>query len=200
MSDEGKQILESTRNFRKYLGDIGQLLSTAEEMLNKRGYITANDKTAVAPEAVSIEKPQKWLPQVVFRFLKHKENKHILVVISVNIDDLNEPESFAQPIVSAIWFDYGEGNEVKKGSEQKATKNTWIYKFSRIILRLKNPSLEGKMIDIFPELIKYFEDYGILSSQALAVPLVDIRSEHDIKEKIIKPLIESLNSRINQCG
>ena len=30
--------------------------------------------------------------------------------------------------------------------------------------------------------------------------LGDIRSEHDIKEKIIKPLIESLNSRINRCG
>ena len=37
----------------------------------------------------------------------------------------------------------------------------------------------------------------ISSSQALAVPLVNIQSERDIEEKIISPLVESLNGVIN---
>ena len=197
MSDEGKQILESTRNFRKYLEDIGQLLSTAEARLIKLRYEAVPDSTAFAGGTVSIEKPKQWLLQDAFRFFKHKNNSHILAVVSVIIDDLNELDSFIQPIVSALWFNYGKGNEVKKKPVQKATKNGWMYKFSRTVLDLKNPDLEGKMIDIHPELEKYFEKFGILSSQALAVPLVDIRSERDIEEKIISPLVKSLDGKIN---
>ena len=57
MSEEGKRILESTCNFRNYLEDIGKLLSTTEALLNKLGYKTALDKTAIVVEAISIEKP-----------------------------------------------------------------------------------------------------------------------------------------------
>ncbi len=191
--------MESTRNFRNYLEDIGKLLSTTEASLNKLGYKTALDKTAIVVEAISIEKPQKWLPQAVFRFLQHKENEHILVGISVIIDDLNEPESFEQPMISVLWFDYGKGNVIKKGEERnsKIDGNTWVYKFSKLILDLKNTNLEDKMTDIFPELEEYLGKFGILASQALAVPLVNIRSERNIEEKIISPLVVSLNGKVN---
>ena len=53
------------------------------------------------------------------------------------------------------------------------------------------------MNDIFPELEEYFGKFGILASQALAVPLVEIQSERDIEEKIITPLVESLNGKFN---
>ena len=199
MSGEGKQILESTRNFQNYLENIGKLLSTTEALLNKLGYKIAYDRTAIVVEAISIDKPQKWLPQVVFRFLQHKENSHILVCISVIIDDLTEPELFEQPMISVLWCDYGKGNVIKKGEERssKISRNTWIYKFSKLILRVKSTNLEGPMNDIFPELKDYFDEFGILASQALAVPLVDIQTERDIEEKIISPLVESLNGVIN---
>ena len=197
MSEEGKKILESTKNFRKYLEDIGQLLSTAEARLIKLRYEAVPDSTVFAGGTTSIEKPKQWLLQDAFRFFKHKNNSHILAAVSVIIDDLNELDSFSQPMVSALWFNYGKGNEVKKKPVQKPAKYGWMYKFSRTILDLKNPDLEGKMIDIYPELGKHFEKFGILSSQALAVPLVDIRSERDIEEKVISPLVESLDGKIN---
>lgn len=195
MSDYGKQILESTRNFRDYLENIGKLLSTTMDLLSKLGYKIAQDKTAVYGESYSLDNPQKWLPETVFLFLQHKENKHILVGISVIIDYLKEPESFEQPIISVLWFDYGKGNDIKKGEERskKNNRHTWLYQFSKLILRVKNTDLVGGMNDIYPELKDYFEKFGILASQALIVPLVDIQSGRDIEEKIISPLVESLN-------
>ena len=193
MSDEGKQILSLTRAVRKYLEDIGQLLSTAEGMLGKRGYIKIGD--VAFPYQNSIKNPERWLPQDASRFFKNEENSHILAVISVIIDNLGKPDSFEQPIVSAAWFNCGEGNEVG---------GSWDYILSRIILSVQNFSLKGEMIDISPEL---FEEYKrshnsqmslkILSSQVLAVPLVDIQRERDIEERIIKPLDESLDKKIS---
>ena len=94
-------------------------------------------------------------------------------------------------MISVLWFDYGKGNVIKKDEERssKIDGNTWVYKFSKLILDLKNTNLEGKMNDIFPELEEYFGKFGILASRALAVPLVNIRSERNIEEKIISPLV-----------
>ena len=194
MSGAGKQILESTRKFRKYLLDIGKLLSTTEAMLQD-SYENISGNTACWGGSNSIEWPDYWFPHQAFRFFKHRNYNHILAVISVIIEDLGEPDSFTQPILSAIWFDYGQGNEVQARPVQTPAINTWMYKFSRLILDLKTPDLGGNMIDVFPELKEKFEEFGILSSQALALPLVDIQSERDIDEKIIRPLINSVDKK-----
>ena len=182
MSDDGKQILESTRNFRTYLENVGKLLSTAEAMLEKYGY-EKWDNTACSGGSKSIEWPNYWFPQDAFRFLTHK-NGRILVVISAILDDIDNPDSLEQPLVSTAWFKY------------RKEVGDWKWKFSRIILSAQEYSLDGKMMDIPPE-TEIMGEYKILSSQALAVPLVKIQSEHDIKEKIISPLVESLGGVIN---
>lgn len=182
MSNEGKQILESTRNFRTYLENIGQLLSTAGVMMEKHGYKISGN-TACAGGSTQISLPSYWFPRDAFRFLTHRQNEHILVVISVILDDLDSPCALEQPIVTAAWLNYGE-----------AFGNRWSYNLSRIILDLYTDSLEGKMIDIPPEITRKFSPSPeVLSSQALAVPLVAIQSERNIEEKIISPLVESLN-------
>lgn len=186
MNNAGKQIIESTRNFRNYLRDIGQLLSTAGAMLENHGYKNISGNTACSGGSNSIENPNYWFPRNAFRFLTHKQNDHILIVISVILDDLDSPCVLEQPIVTAAWFDYGE-----------AFGNSWDYNLSRIILELHPDNFEGKMIDILPEITRKFNfSPEILSSQALAVPLVAIQSEPDIQNYIITPLIESLQSRI----
>lgn len=199
MNDEGRQIIQSTRNFRKYLKNIALLLLCAEAILSLRGYKAYGGNKKVAIDTGSIDSSannsEAWLPQDAFRFFIHKEKRNILAVISVIIDDLHKPDSFTQPIVSAAWFDCGKGNTVG---------NNWGYVLSRAILCSQNFSLDGKMTEIPPDLI---EDYKrlynasfsleIVSSQALAVPLVNIRTERDIEEKIISPLVESLSGIIN---
>lgn len=184
MSDEGKQILESTRNFRNYLENVGKLLSTAGAMLEKHGYEIYSNKAYVG-SSTSIEWPDYWFPQDAFRFLTHKKGR-ILVVISAILDDRHNPDSLEQPLVSAAWFKYG-----------KEVGDNWEWDFSRIILSVQEYSLDGKMMDVPPE-TEIIDEYKILSSQALAVPLVEIQSEGDIEEKIITPLVESLNGKNQQ--
>ena len=184
MSDEGKQILEATRNFRTYLENVGKLLSTAGAMLEKHGYEIYSN-TASVGVSNSIEWPKKWIPRDAFRFFTHN-NGRILVVISVILDDLGNPDSLKQPLVSAAWFKYRNRKEAEY----------WGWNFSRIILSVQEYSLDGKMMDVPPE-TEIMGEYKILSSQALAVPLVDIQSERDIEEKIIYPLVESVSGVIN---
>ena len=184
MSDQGKQILESTRNFREYLENVSKLLSTAGDMLEKHGYETGNktgNNKACGGVSTSIKKPNKWILEDAFRFLTHK-NGHILVVISAILDDIENPDALEQPLVSAAWFKYGKEVELED----------WKWSFSRIILSVQEYSLDGKIMDVPPE-TEIIAGYKILSSQALAVPLVDIQSERDIEEKIITPLVQSLS-------
>ena len=180
MSDDGKQILQSIRNFRSYLENIGKLLSTAGAMLEKRGYEIYSN-TASVGVSNSIERPNYWILRDAFRFLTHK-NGRILVVISVILDDLDNPDSLEQPLVSAAWFKYSK--EV----------GDWEWHFSRIILCVQEYSLDGRMMEVPPE-TEIISGYKILSSQALAVPLLEIQSERDIAEKIITPLVESINEK-----
>ena len=180
MSDQGKQILESTRNFREYLENVSNLLSTAGDMLEKHGYETCSN-TACIGVSSTIKRPNYWILEDAFRFFTLK-NGHILVVISAILDDIENPDALVQPLVSAVWFKYGKEVEVED----------WKWNFSRIILSVQEYSLDGKIMDVPPE-TEIIADYKILSSQALAVPLVDIQSERDIEEKIITPLVQSLS-------
>ena len=187
MSDAGKQILESTRKFRKYLLDIGQLLSTAGAMLEQHGYRNIAGNTACSGGSYSIESPNYWFPRNAFRFLTHEQNDHILVVISVILDDLDSLCALKQPIVTAAWFYYGE-----------AFGNRWDYDLSRIILDFYTENMEGEMIDTPPEITRKFSPTPeILSSKTLAVPLIAIQSERNIEEKIISRLVTSLDEIIN---
>ena len=187
MSDAGKEILESTRKFRRYLEDIGKLLSTAEEMLEKQGFQRIDGSQAVDQRGrADIGRPGRWFPQDAFRFLTHEKNKRLLVVISVIMDDIDRPDSLDQPIVSAAWLECTNGANDRRDE------------LSRIIFILEPPKRDESMIEIPPEEIKKFPRNqikgDILSSQALAVPLIDIVGPKEIKEKIITPLMESLKT------
>ena len=188
MSDAGKQILESTRKFRKYLKDIGQLLSTAEEMLAIHGFRAGNYYQAVSKvETADIRWPDWWLPEDAFRFLPYEKNVRLLVVLSVIMDDINNPESLKQPIVSAAWYKY----------KDESSEYNWNVGFSRNILKLEGLQFDGKMNDIPPEKItppKEIKGGAIATCKALAVPLVEIVSPKDIEKKIITPLLASLES------
>lgn len=181
MCDEGQQILESTRNFRRYMENVGELLSTAEAMMTNHGYESCGN-TACSGGSNSIDWPNYWVPQDAFRFLAHK-NGRILIVISAILDDIDSPDSLEQPLVSAAWFKYG-----------KKVGNKWSYDLSRIILSVQEYSLDGEMNTIPTEITSEFSSsVEISSSQALAVPLVNIQSERDIEGQIISPLVESLS-------
>ena len=183
VSNTGKQILQSTQKFRDYLKDIGTLLTTAEGMLKKQGFETCSNKAVDKDSTASIESPEWWLLYDAFRFLKHRDNIRLLVVISVIIDFGGNEVSPEQPIVSAAWYKYKE----------ESSEHNWNYSFSRNILKLGQFEPDGRMIPIPPDRITHIEEGAIASCEALAVPLVKIVSPKDIEEKIITPLLESLN-------
>ena len=186
MSDAGKEILKSTQNFREYLKDIGRLLSTAEDMLKNQDYETAGNQAVDKVESADIRWPDWWFPQDAFRFL-HKDNARLLVVISVIIDNIKNQDSLEQPIVSAAWYKYKE----------ESIKYNWNPSFSRNVLELESFKPDGSMTPIPLDRITpptQIKGGAISSCKVLAVPLVDIASPKDIKERIITPLLESLKS------
>ena len=187
MSDPGKQLLESTRNFRNYLVDIGRLLSTAEEMLKKQGFERAGNQAVDKNSSASIEKPEWWLLYDAFRFLKHKDNIRLMVVISVIIDFGDDEVSLEQPIVSAAWYKYKE----------ESREYNWSLSFARNILKIQSFKPDGRIIPIPPDRItppNQIKGGAISSCKILGVPLVDIASPKEIEERIITPLLKSLKS------
>lgn len=165
---------------------IGQLLSAAEEMLAIHGFKAGNYYQAVPKvETTDIRWPARWPPEDAFRFLPHEKNVRLLVVISVIMDDINNPESLEQPIVSAAWYKY-------KDESSEHNRNVG---FSRNILKSERFPLDGKIKDISTEQITLpseIEGGTLAYCKALAIPLVEIDTPEKIEEKIIAPLLESL--------
>ena len=153
-------------------------------MLVKQGFEPANNQAVSKEQTADIRWPEWWFPYDAFRLL-HKEDTRLLVVISVIMDE--EEVSFEQPIVSAAWYKYKE----------ESIKYNWNVSFSRNILKLEQLELDGRMMLIPPARItppRQIEGGAIASCEALAVPLVEINSPKDIEERIITPLLESLEN------
>ena len=184
MNENGINIVNGFRTLRKFCGQVSLLLTTADGLMQELDWRQAAGSTAIADLSKSVHSPDGWLPCYFCRFYEHSEYKHLLVFISVLVEEIEQPELIDQAIVTAGWIDYGVGN--KRGD--------WQYWFSQWHLWMSEPTHDGRLREDDTRVEwKTNAPKGVLKAATFAHPLDEITSGDVLKERIVTRLVAEID-------
>lgn len=193
--DEASVFLVSIRSFVQMYKDIATLLTCADELMSKKGWIPlVNGKRgnqAVAHASKSIKLPAKWLPLLIYReYVKSIAESGELrtsAFISVTLDypDL-EPDNkpITDPFIAAGYYMHAQ-DRLKDWPRLYAAN-----------LFAGNIDQHGSFIDIQAEWIdenawkKHHDSFH--GGRSKAVVLSAIKTQDDLQSLIVAPLLDEL--------
>lgn len=147
------------QELRKLCEQISLMLRTVDEQMGIEGWEAASNTAKSYTD--SLLAPKKWIPYEIFRLFKNKEYPHLLAYVSVLLDDDIEgeyAEEITEPLVTAGYFDYGQGKHVD---------DNWEYGYVRWYGYMENHIDDGRIyqeeykdeIHITQEQWKQFDKY-----------------------------------------
>ena len=161
------------------------LLKTAEGWLTdeERGFEPLCGSVALSYGTASIHHPGRWLPHMAFRFFRPEPNdQHRVAFVSVILcprtPDKHERD-FEEPIVTAGWFRFAEPCE-------KFTAYWWSGMATWFDID-RDGTLGSWRADPGDTC-----ESGTTEQHVLAVPLVEVTSSDVLVERVLKPLVGSL--------
>lgn len=174
---EGETILGAIRQLRELHRNVSLLLKTADSAMTEKGWVNAkSDATALHEMSYSINSPDQWMPWEVFRYYKHKDHPTLLASTAVLLDDFEG--RIPEPLVTAALFAFGPGQDFSKFYN-------W---FACIFKAVPAREAHGAFFDISrPQLPQDWQS-DFTHAWCFALPLVNINSENDLRQRIAQPL------------
>ncbi len=183
----GKEILAGLSEARRFLDQVALLIQTGEDLLLEAGWEGMNGNKC-SDLSAHLYRPRKWMPSDVHRFYTagadNEDNRNVILFVSVLLDNERDWGGFQEPWVSCGLYKF------ETEEEAKAFKD---WKWAKAALEDKHDP-DGTFHDgtIDPE--KREEYSGLVYEAMMALPLLEIGSAEDLKEKIIDPLLKKLDS------
>jgi hypothetical protein len=188
MSEDGKNILKMIKQNKKLFEEMALLLKTSDEQMQKNGW-EADGSGAIYDMSKSLNDPQRWLPNYLFRIYFNSEYENILAYVSILLDDDvygGYEDIITEPLITAGYFDYGEGNKVEE-YQQWFTKwyGFWMEKRreDEIIYEDKK-NWKKEWEERFPKDDVDFEHY-----RCFGIPLTSITNTSELESKIVNHLL-----------
>lgn len=182
MSDDGKNIIATFQQLRRFCEQISLLLGSVDALMASEGWKPTGNSPVMVGVSYSLQLPRYWIAQDFFRFYKHEKHRNILAFVSVLADDATDEGSLKEPILTAGWFDYGEGTEVG---------DQWEYEWRRWHLRMPERTDDGKLLsadsEIWPK-----ESLPFRRVSTSGMPLTSIVDVEGLKGNIIEPLLQAI--------
>jgi hypothetical protein len=190
MTDAGGNVLLAVRQIRDLFEEISRLISTANSLMEEQGWNSAIDYSKAISVSNALAQPRSWLPYEIFGLYRSPDLPHIFAFITVILDHRREQERLAEPLLSAGWFDYGEGNKARTNPP---------YSFAGWHLEVPDRKNDGTKVatnlQTAPRRIRgQMEKHRIDTVTTFALPLVAIGDSNALKEKVIGPLLSSFDS------
>ena len=178
----GNEILGSLRQLARFYSDCALLLKTAEACLADAGWQNVTGNRGIADLSKSIEYPEFWPPYYAFRFFGSDRHKSLMAFVSVIFDLPEEPRLITEPLVSAGWFEFGEG----------VIPDDKEYYFATLHLWMPNRKDDGTFFQLDPRKEWPDEGYKISQLTTLAVPLVSVTNSQCLRDRVIEPLLRRI--------
>lgn len=185
----GRDIYQAMRSLRTFHEQVALLLQTADAMMAEAGHDVHRScqSTAVAYYSYVVDKAPQWTPEFAFRWYAVPADEHVAAFISVILcprDPVPGVPPFEEPLVSCGVgrFDLG----VPYGNK--------LYHRARAIL-WTNVDRDGTWGLHQPALGKE----GPMRIDLMAVPLVQVTSTQDLRERVISPLLARVQTATNQA-
>lgn len=111
MTEDGKKVYEFIKEIRRFSENLALLLKTVDDLMIKKGWITATGNLTYANESSkSLDLPMRWYPYDLFRFYQNQNYKSILTFVSIILDEdiywMSKPPAtpINEPLISAGYF------------------------------------------------------------------------------------------------
>src|SRR2546428_5550553 len=148
-----------------------------------RGWESEAGNTCIAGASYTLYAPKNWLPYMVFRFFTHKSCPSKLVAMSVILDDESSERRVAEPLVTGIVFDYGQGVEIG---------NDWEYEYAGWHIYMPdyvaNKSNDGTVLTCKPTTDWPDDNCKAVGATSFGVPLVRIGDAKALFDRVVEPL------------
>lgn len=173
MSKKGKNITEAFQFMHTFYSEVAQLFIKLDDLMEKEGWISARGNTTTTDVSKDLLKPKKWLPEESFRLYENKDipNMRKGIIVSYVHENIEEPLL----IIGAITY-----NNVGEAEDLDILK-IWFWDKKQKILNKAYFEFEYENEEL-PNKIK--------KNVLCAMDLVDITSEEDIKNKVLKKMME----------
>ena len=186
MNTQGRELLDSMKSMRDFLGDVSQMLTTADGLMSEESWEPLWGSSCLGDMSYHVSMGHKWLPREAWRPYKNTETyPNILATITVFFDDYQREYNLIEPIVSGSYFVFPEGS-----TDETIKLHFW---HMRCFGWFKTP-LDGTIESIDKYKPDWKTTYGWNHMEAFGWPLVEITSETILKERITGPLLQMVNS------
>ena len=192
MRSDGKNITDLMFEIRKLCEQVAMLLGSADQIVKKEKWISANGSTVTGGNSASINRPRAWFPEYFCRFYENENLPSFLYFISVILDNRENSGhyaaknvgQFSEPIITSGYYDYGE-NKVGK----------WDHWRCRWHVYSDDPDYKGEIFTTIPkEPLFSGNEKNFKQLNSLAIPLMYINNSNDLQSKLIDPLFKHMRT------
>jgi len=185
MNTQGRELLESIRSVRNFLGDISQLLMTADGIMGENSWESLWGSSCLGDMSYTVSMGHKWMPREAWRPYKNTESyPNVIGIITVFLDDYQREYKLSEPIVAASYFAFPDDK----------TADTIKLEFwhTRCFgwCKTAHDGTIGSIDNYEPD---WKRTYGWEHMEVFGWPLVEITNESLLKERIIDPLIQMID-------
>ena len=187
MRGKGEDLLQSIKSMRSFLGDLGQLMMTAESLMGERSWEPAwGQAGCVAEMSSSISAGHLWMPREAARAYKNEQAfPNVFAMIAVLLDDYDREYNLAEPVVSASYFVYPE-----TGDQETPTIPFWYAKW----FGWCGTSVDGAPVSQSRQDDGWQDSWKWDYMQVFGHPLVEITNEKMLAERIVDPLLKLMEN------
>jgi len=183
MNKKGVTILEAIRSLRQFHAEVALLLKTADGPLEEHGWKLTDDAgdTATEDSSASVHQPAKWMPRYACRFYENEQLTDKAVFVCVVIDSLDDSACIEEPLLSAGYLQYAK--EV----------TDWHRWYSTLAMWSPEIVLDGMPHEFeVARLTKEADIHKVTGGAALALPLVQVSTPTELKQKVVDPLVRTM--------
>jgi hypothetical protein len=181
MTDQGKAIQDCVSNLITLYRQLQTLLISADELVSADRWVPFNSNAA--SHGKTLDTPEKWLAQYVFRFYGRPEPgyDHILLYLSAILFDSDDPSRLKEPILTAGWAEFGI----------PADPDNFQWEDLKLHLDIPGAANDGVVMTHDTASMgkrRKFSKFGTLSVQ-----LVEIDTMDALRQLVIVPLLDRVN-------
>ena len=181
MTDQGKAIQDCVRSLITLYRELQTLLVSADELFSGEKWVPFNRNAA--SHGITLDSPERWLSQYVFRFYRRPEvgHEHILLYLSAILFDSGDPARIKEPILTAGWVEFGI----------PADPVNFLWEDLKLHLDIPGAANDGIVMTHDTASLgkrRKFSKFG-----TLAVPLVEIDTVDGLKQRVVAPLLQRVS-------
>lgn len=184
--EENEKILIAFRAVRQLHRDISLLLMDTDRFVDKMGWKLFDKQNRCHGETTNIiDASSYWMPMRFFRVYKKDSLPHLLIYISVIIDDEKKEQNFDTPLISVGIIDYGNNTGF----------DDWDWDYPHAAYWDNSQTNEfGNWYEV--DKAKFTTNYKNAEKISyFAHPLTSISSAKTLSEKLLEPLADRLAER-----